>query len=310
MFLTIFTSTYNRRDKLPALYASLKRQTDMDFEWIIVDDGSTDATWEELEAWKREKKPFVMRAVRQENGGKHRAMNRGIAMAKGQYFMGVDSDDFLLDDAVEKVHRWCAELDADPAAREKKICGVVGLRMYPDGKPIGGAGDGRKVIDASTFERKKFHLEGDKAEVFQTQILRQYPFPEFPGENFLSEGVVFNRMAMDGYRFRYHIESLKVCEYLQGGLTDSLQKNQLRCFQGFTIETREAIRCPRSWRSRMATIAYWTRLARQKGLSARECAKELDLSMASFCFANFVIFCWRKIKPYLPNMYTRGGGTD
>ena len=102
MLLSIFTPTYNRRNKLEQLYRSLKNQIDDECEWIIVDDGSTDATEKVILQFCNESVCNI-RYIKKENGGKHTAHNLAVDFAKGDYFMCLDSDDFLQDQAIAKL---------------------------------------------------------------------------------------------------------------------------------------------------------------------------------------------------------------
>ena len=121
MRITVFTPTYNRAYIIENLYRSLQRQTFRDFEWLIVDDGSSDNTEEVIASWQNEGNDFPIRYFKKENGGKCRAINYGVDRAEGELFFNVDSDDYLLDDALEKIDRWERELPKDG-----KFCGVVG----------------------------------------------------------------------------------------------------------------------------------------------------------------------------------------
>lgn len=125
-YLTIFTPIYNRAYIIRNLYESLKAQTAKNFEWLIVDDGSTDNTREIIENFIAEKNDFTIRYCFQKNGGKHRATNRGASLAEGDLFMVVDSDDILTPDAVEKINFWFAQLPPD----DKKFVGVVANKGY------------------------------------------------------------------------------------------------------------------------------------------------------------------------------------
>ena len=108
--ITVFTPTFNRAYILSNLYQSPQRQSFCDFEWLIVDDGSTDNTKELINKWKMEQNAFEIRYVWQKNGGKCRAINKGLDLAKGELFFTVDSDDYLTDDALEKIDCWEREL--------------------------------------------------------------------------------------------------------------------------------------------------------------------------------------------------------
>ena len=210
--VTVFTPTYNRAYILGDLYHSLQRQTCMDFEWLIVDDGSADDTKALVASWQGEKNPFPIRYVYQENGGKCRAINRGLKEDNGRLFFTVDSDDYLTDDAIEKVIRWDGELPKDG-----HFCGYVGNRgitptqtpnrLFPGG-----------YLDGTALDRYD-QVDGERAFVFYTEIHRKYLYPEFPGEKFLTEAVTWDLMAHDGYKMRFYNDIIWIWEYKDDGLT-------------------------------------------------------------------------------------------
>lgn len=210
--VTVFTPTYNRAYILGDLYHSLQRQTCMDFEWLIVDDGSADDTKALVASWQGEENPFPIRYIYQENGGKCRAINRGLKEADGRLFFTVDSDDYLTDDAIEKVIRWDGELPADG-----HFCGYVGNRgitptqtpnrLFPGG-----------YLDGTALDRYD-QVDGERAFVFYTEVHRKYLYPEFPGEKFLTEAVTWDLMAHDGYKMRFYNDIIWIWEYKDDGLT-------------------------------------------------------------------------------------------
>lgn len=215
MLVTVFTPTYNRAYRLESLYKSLCNQTNDDFEWLIVDDGSTDNTTALVRGWQNEGRVDI-RYIYQENGGKHRAINQGLREAKGKYFFIVDSDDYLTTDAIEWIKTTYSEIDND-----NSFAGISGVRVYNDGTKVGG-GDDFGVIDADALEiRLKYHVKGDMAEIYKTEILRQFPFPEFDNEKFCPEALVWNRIAVQ-HKLRYVHKGIYVCEYLNDGLTSKI----------------------------------------------------------------------------------------
>lgn len=230
--ITVFTPTYNRAYILENLYRSLQRQSYGDFEWLVVDDGSSDGTEALFDRWRREENPFPIRYVRQENGGKCRAINHGLKLARGEMFFTVDSDDYLTDDALEKVARWEAELPKD-----QKYCGFAGnLGTAPNvtpNKPLPG-----DFFDGTAFDRYGI-VDGERASVFYTDIHRRYLYPEFPGEKFMTEAVTWNRMANDGYRMRFFNDIIWIFEYKEDGLTRSGYDLFLRNPQGTGLFFRE-----------------------------------------------------------------------
>ncbi|MBD5231220.1 MAG: glycosyltransferase family 2 protein [Bacteroidales bacterium] len=217
--LTIFTPTYNRANTLHRLFASLKRQTCKDFEWLVINDGSTDNTSELFAGWLNEDVGFTIKYYEVNNGGKNRALNLGIQKACGEYFMILDSDDLLTDDAVDFI---CQNM-ADVAANDSFI-GTSGRKGDLNGMPLGVSKKEyteEGYIDCSNLERSQYNLQRDMAEVFFTEKLRRYEFKVWEGEKFTPEEVVWNQMALDGYKLRWFNKVIYLCEYQQGGLSDS-----------------------------------------------------------------------------------------
>ena len=210
--ITVFTPAYNRADTLEVLYRSLQKQSYRSFEWLIVDDGSTDGTRALVDRWRGEENPFPIRYVYQENGGKCRAINHGLELAEGRLFFTVDSDDYLTDDALEKVVRWDAELPADG-----NYCGYVGNRGTTPTDTPNRLFDGG-YLDGDALDRYSV-VDGERAFVFYTEIHRKYLYPEFPGEKFLTEAVTWDQMAHDGYKMRFYNDIIWIWEYKDDGLT-------------------------------------------------------------------------------------------
>ena len=268
--ITIFTATYNRGKLLYDLYESLSIQSNKDFEWIIVDDGSTDNT-KEILADIMNKTDFTIRVITQVNGGKHRAINKGVSIAKGDYFFIVDSDDTLTRDAVEKVIRWCDDLPKDDVC----FAGVAGLRESSQGI-IGGSGK-YPYVDATNLERKKYNLSGDKAEIYKTEILRKFPFKEFEGERFLSEETVWNLIAAEGYKIRWYPISIYRCEYLEDGLTHGLEMNQMNNYRGYTYQVIQSIML-KSLISKIHDLGEYVRISKKMGMGILEISRNLKIS--------------------------------
>lgn len=216
MKITVFTPTYNRGYCLERLFKSLVHQTYYDFEWVIVDDGSTDNTKELVEKFRLENIKFPIIYKKTKNGGKHRAINRGMELVNGEMILFMDSDDWLREDALE----WIAKIDEGIPDKEKnRYAGVQGLCVHADGKLVGKTFAGSEYLDCTAIDRGKYDIRGDKAEVYYTEIIRRYPFPEIEGENFVTERLVWNKIAHDGYLIRYFNQGIYFCEYLEDGLT-------------------------------------------------------------------------------------------
>lgn len=237
MKITVFTPTYNRAYIIEKLYRSLQRQTYRDFEWLIVDDGSTDNTEEVIGKWQKENNDFPIRYYKKINGGKCRAINYGVELAEGLLFFNVDSDDYLTNDALEKVAKWEEELPKD-----KKYCGVVGNLGTSENETPNTPWH-EPYRDANLLERYDEYCEqpidGERALVFYTEIQKKYKYPEFEGENFITPAVTWNRMAHDGYLVRIFDDIIWVYEYQSDGLTASGNKRFLERPQGHGLWLRE-----------------------------------------------------------------------
>lgn len=215
MRITVFTPTYNRGYIIENLYRSLQRQNFRDFEWIVIDDGSSDNTGQLFEMFIAEKNDFIIKYYKTKNGGKHRAINKGLELAEGELFYIVDSDDFLPDNALHIINE---VENSIPFSDKNKFGGVCGIKSFLNNHPIGTSFEG-KYLDITQLERIKYKVFGDKGEVFYTALLKKYPFPQFEGENFITECVVWDKIAFDGYKLRFFNETIMYCEYRSDGLS-------------------------------------------------------------------------------------------
>lgn len=276
--ITVFTPTFNRRQLIDNLYQSLLAQTQKNFEWLVVDDGSTDDTDKYFSELLSKIQPFPIRYIKQENGGKHRAINRGVQNAIGDLFFIVDSDDALLPNAIGNINLWVKTLDDS-----HKWAGVSGLKGYSEQAKVGQSNP-NVFIDAKNTERRKYHLEGDKAEVYFTNILKKYPFPEISGEKFISEEIVWNAIAREGYYIRWFNEIIYICSYLDGGLTKDNSKDE-RNPQGRLLWAKGQLESfPKDWRKQFSAIAiYYRAICKKK--NAKEIANDLDLPLFKVIFA-------------------------
>ena len=295
MKLTIFTPTYNRAYILNDAYESLKRQTNQNFEWLIVDDGSTDATDELVENFKKEG-VISIRYIKKTNGGQHTALNLAIEMVDDGLLMILDSDDTLKENAVERILFWANSIN------EENIAGVSGLRIHKDGSVIGDKWFIKKeYIDATNLERKKYGLRGDKAEAYFVSILKKYyPIPVFSGENDVEKGVLWNRIAADGYKIRWFNEGIYYCEYLNDGMTKNIEKNYIKNFQGYTLWIKENFSYQKTKLNKIKAIAYYTHIAKLKGISNKELVEMFHINYVdlfiSKIIGHIVVFRMKKCR--------------
>lgn len=221
--ITVFTPAYNRAHLLPRLFESLCKQTYKDFEWVIVDDGSVDDTRSVVEQFSQHStlNTNTIRYIFQENGGKHRAINRGVKEARGELFFIADSDDTLPPDALEKVSGIYEGIKDYPI-----FAGVCGLDGTFDGKVIGSGLPEEVIDDNSIAVRFKLGVTGDMKEVFRTSVLKEFPFPEIEGERFCPEVLLWNRIATK-YKLRYFNQIVYLAEYQDDGISAGIVKARM-----------------------------------------------------------------------------------
>lgn len=249
--VTVFTPTYNRKYIIHELYESLKRQTNKSFEWLVVDDGSTDQTNELINLWINEEKVKI-NYYYVKNGGKQRAINYGLNKAKGELFFVVDSDDYLSNDAIEKILLWAKKT---PIAG---YCGFSGNWATKDDILINPIFE-EEYIDCNMLDRyprkenNYFFIGHDRAWVFYTDIHKKYLYPTFKNENFISEAVVWNRMAHDGYKMRCYNEIIYYFEHQDDGMTNNIFNLYLNNPNGYSL-----------WKKEMETFLTKSKLKRMK----------------------------------------------
>ncbi|WP_368639809.1 glycosyltransferase family 2 protein [Castellaniella ginsengisoli] len=229
--LTILTPTYNRRPTLPRLYESLCAQRRLDFEWLVVDDGSTDDTAAWLQSCRAHTPPFTVRTLVQANGGKHAALNAGVREARGDWIFIVDSDDHLTPDAVECVLDAVAGVSDAP----QPVAGVCFRKADPDGRLIGLPYARGTAPFVGTPTQAGRMVRGDLAYVFRRDLMAELPFPIIPGEKFVPELYIWNRIGDRGPIRFYLDRAIYRCEYLDDGYTRNFRAHLRRNPGGFLL---------------------------------------------------------------------------
>lgn len=216
--ITIFTPTHNRAYILETLYDSLTRQTKKDFEWVIVDDGSVDGTEKMVKSWMNEKKVLIV-YKKQKNQGKHVAINEGVKLARGELFFIVDSDDYLTDDAIEKIsYHW-----RKYGHGKKNVSGILSYRKFHSGKIVGKCLPENVRYCTLRESQRKYGATGDKVVIYRTNILKKYPFPQFENERFLGESYVFNQID-DNYTMTVMHDAIYWFAYQKDGLSQNFRE--------------------------------------------------------------------------------------
>ena len=224
--LTIFTPTYNRANTLKRTYESLCRQINKNFICLIVDDGSSDNTNEMVKKWQKNNNGFEIRYIYKENGGMHTAHNTAYENIDTELNTCIDSDDFMPDDAVEKILSFWGKYGSD------KYAGIVGLDQKADGSIIG------TRFNQSETTLIGFYANGgrgDKKLVYRTDVIKKYPpYPEFEGEKYVA--LAYKYMLCDqDYKLLTLNEPLVTVEYQEDGSSVNMYKQYIKNPKGFAF---------------------------------------------------------------------------
>lgn len=274
----IFTPTYNRKGKLKRTYESLKNQTFKDFTWLIIDDGSTDNTKEVVDEFK----DLDIQYVYVKNGGKQRAYNLAIEKAGAKYFMCLDSDDYLVEDALEKIQECMKKTNSHQA-------GVGYLSGY-DRKTV--IGTKLALKDISIFSQYNEHnVSGDKGLCFKTDILKQYRFKVFEGEKFTTEAYLYN-MISEKYTMYWINEIFEIKEYLDNGLTSKYDRLLCKNPKGQALYYNQTLRLKKSLLNASRYIKF-SLIAKKSIFEIIREANSKLFAILGFPIGVYMYFKWR-----------------
>lgn len=282
--LTIFTPTYNRAYVLDRLYQSLCVQTNKNFEWLIIDDGSTDNTKEKIQNWILEEK-ILIKYVWQENAGKSAAHNRALEMTKTELFVCVDSDDQLCENAVQIV---LEEWDKLKQKNKWEVGGMVAFREKGDGTPITlyqGESD-YKIGKLKEFYDKKI-ISGDTMLIFDISKVGSLRFPVFEGEKFVPEAYLYDQFDQIS-AFMIVPQYIYVCEYLEDGYTQNMARLIAKNPKGYLAYIEQRIKYDNDIKNVICdTIRY---------VAIAACAKKRHIIKSAYNpFCAFVMYPFGKL---------------
>lgn len=217
--LTVFTPAYNRADLLTRCYESMCKQTNKNFIWMIVDDGSTDNTREISESWVKNTKDFQVIYIYKENGGLHTAYNTAIANIDTELCVCIDSDDFMPDNAVGLILDFWKKNGSD------KYAGIVGLDFNMDGNVIGDMLPDIKSVNLIGLFTGKYNIvNGDRTNVVRTELYKKYaPMKVFKGEKNFNPHYMHLQISEE-YEFLVLNENLRFVDYQETGMSNSMLK--------------------------------------------------------------------------------------
>ena len=233
--LTIFTPTYNRKNLLLRTYESLKNQTSNNFEWLIIDDGSTDDTKEYVDKWIKQNNDFKIRYIYQENKGMHGAHNTAYENINTELNTCLDSDDYMPYDAVEKICNFWIKNGSN------KYAGFAALDAFENGEIIG-CKLPENIKSSTLFDLyNKNKVVGDKKLIYRSDLTREYPYPLFKGERYV--GLAYKYYKID-QKYELLLMNKIVCivEYQEDGSSNNMLRQYIKNPRGFAFYRKENIK--------------------------------------------------------------------
>lgn len=275
--ITVFTPTYNRKHLLPNLFESLKKQTNKDFVWLVIDDGSSDGTSELFEEWKKQAVGFQIDYVQKKNGGKHTAIEKANEVCSTDYIVCVDSDDYLTENAVEQMYKEIGIID-----KMDDVCGVVTRRAKPNGEPFFDKWAPDKTILYFNELYTKYGYETDTCLLFKTSIAKSFHFPIFEDERFVTESVYYNQFLYD-YKMYATNNLYYLAEYMPDGYTAQGMKLFFKNPKGYAYALKQgayyAIKQKLSLRKKVGYSASYYAWCKIMKLKVKEIVDEHNIGI-------------------------------
>ena len=248
--ITIFTPTFNRAYCLSQLYASLITQTSHDFLWLVIDDGSTDTTKALIDSWIAENK-ITIQYIYKKNEGMHSGHNVAIKNIITELNMCIDSDDFLPNDAIQKI------LDFWTKNKKESWAGLIGLDAFKDGKIVGTSFPNNLTECKYSLLKSKYKVTGDKKFVYKTDVIKKYPeYPIFEGEKFVPLGYKYLLIDQD-YDLGVVHDVLCIVEYMPDGSSKNIIKQYLKNPKGFAHERKIRMKFAPSFKERFSNAVHY-----------------------------------------------------
>ncbi len=234
--LTVFTPTFNRAYCLQRAYDSLCRQSCKDFEWLVIDDGSSDNTADLIRQWQAEGKVDI-RYIYQDNQGMHGAHNTAFRNIEAELCLCLDSDDMLTDDCIEKVLSFWAAHEAD----HERVAGVMALDGHMDGSLLGSPFPEGMTEAVDGWLREVKRMQGDKKLIYRTEVAKSVPeYPVFTDEKYGS--MAYKSLYINQkYKWLLMPEIIYLVEYQDDGSSRNMFWQYRRALKGWDVARRSSM---------------------------------------------------------------------
>lgn len=259
--VTVFTPTFNRSKTLSRLYESLVNQKNKEFEWLIIDDGSTDDTKKIVNQFKKENKVLI-NYYYQDNHGKSFAFNEAVKKATYNLFYCVDSDDFIGENTIQEINDINKKI-----IKDENIVGIMGFK-----KNIRLLNNSRKYIKEEKLMvselYRKHHFNDEIALAYKTELLINHLFPIIKGEKFVPEGFLHDQMDVLGKCY-FLKKNIYYYEYLNDGYTNNSIKLLSENINGYILYSRNRLENSPLWQNKVRGAIQYniSNLVANNGLS-------------------------------------------
>ena len=289
--LTILTPTHNRGKYLGDIFKVLQQQTNQNFEWMIVDDGSTDNTKEIVESFIESNK-LRIRYFYKENGGKHTAVNYGLKYISTKLTVILDSDDYFTNDAVEVIEKTYNE-----NKNEKNICGFTFLKRRRNGELFGSEFPREGRYNFSKWRLSKV-VTDERCDVFYSDVMKNYPFSEYEGEKYIGESTMMIKMS-SRYDMICKNIAIYIADYLEGGLTANSRKLRLHSLLGRMEYCNVSMVSGIYWRRRLKSALLYDTYGFLKNIKLKKLINDSNAPLLTTIFYPISIIIGR----YWKNKY-------
>ena len=239
--ITIITPTFNREHTLNRCYESLCGQSNKDFLWLVVDDGSKDNTENLIKKFQKENN-IEIEYIKKENGGKASALNLALDIINTKYCVCLDSDEYFSNDAIEIALKYLGEIE-----NKQDICGIIALRSDENGNVLGEKQIPKSVDDIRFIDiNDKYNIVSEVICFYKTKIVRKFRFPKFEAEKFVSPAYIQYEITKD-YKFKVFRESIIFCKYLEDGLTKNKRNVIKKNPKGYLAVKKQSYKYSKNW---------------------------------------------------------------
>lgn len=283
---TVFTPTYNRASLIHRVYDSLLNQTEQDFEWLVVDDGSTDGTCEVIQGYIEEGK-LEIRYINKGNEGKAAAINDGLGLAKGAYFLVLDSDDWCDSNALSEFGAVLSSLNDE---EKETYSGVSCLKRYQDGSLVGEDYSRMNFQGETYIDRFNKRIKGDKWELIRTDLYRLNKYKLAAGEKYMAPEYAWVKIGSK-YKTLFLNKALSTVEYQEDGISKNNIKHRVQSATNTCEVYKYYISISDGWfmKTRCLINLYRFRFHKDERGSA-SCKDIVPLSLA------FILYVYDKLK--------------